>query len=89
MPNEPVQQPAVPQDPYLDAKRFPLTTRSHYSLHEQKMMDAINKDDLVQMQEAGKALTPVQAARLREFEEKAKIGHGAGPETPAAAPAPA
>src|SRR5205823_4316623 len=73
---------------YMDKKRFPLTNRqSDLTLNEQKMLDAINKDDLRELLERGKVLTEEQQAIAREFEEKAKLSQGpaatgAAPRTP-------
>jgi hypothetical protein len=55
-PNKPTQGP--PQQnaygaAYLDAKRFPLTTQGDLDLDEQRLLDAVNMDDLREMRENG------------------------------------
>jgi hypothetical protein len=55
---------------YLDRQRFPLSNRQDLSLHDQKMIDAINFDDLQALLECGEELTPAQVAVGRELEEK-------------------
>ncbi len=58
---------------YLDKRRFPLTTQRDLTLKDQKLIDAINKDDIRCMKEEGRPLTPELEAIWREFEEKAKL----------------
>jgi hypothetical protein len=70
-----------PENAYLDATRFPVTTqvrhpgdpRGSLSLKDQKMLDAINWDDLKQKQQSGRQMTDKDIVALREFEEKAKL----------------
>lgn len=80
---------AIPSvDPYLDPKRFPLTTQPGLDLRQQKMIDAINRDDIRRKIEAGETLPPDLQAIWKEFEEKAKlaqpVGGGGAPAAPAA-----
>jgi len=55
---------------YLDKQRFPLSNRQDLSLQKQKMIDAINFDDLRGVLERGETLTPKQQAVRLELEEK-------------------
>ena len=58
---------------YMDAKRFPLTTQAGLTLSGQKMIDAVNKDDLRQMREHGEALNGEQEAIWLELEAKSSL----------------
>ena len=49
------------------------------TLKDQKLIDAINKDDIRRMREEGRPLTPELEAIWREFEEKAKLRQAAPP----------
>ena len=49
------------------------------SLKSQKLIDAVNKDDLREKMEDGEPLTPRQQAIWQEFEEKAKLLAGPKP----------
>jgi hypothetical protein len=61
------------QDPYLDAKRFPLTTQGNLSLQDQKMIDAVNTDELRECRENNTPLNEREQAIARELDEKAKM----------------
>jgi hypothetical protein len=61
---------------YLDPQRFPLTTQAGLSLKSQKMIDAINHDDIKRMLDEGRRLEEDLQARLKEYEEKAKLRGG-------------
>ncbi len=78
------------QDPYeaayLDAARFPLTTQSGLTLPEQKMIDAINKDDILRLKESGEPLQPDLEAIWKEFEAKAALKPQASPTPPGPLP---
>jgi hypothetical protein len=67
------------EHPYLDPQRFPLTTQKGLNLREQKMIDAVNKDDLRRMKEDGASFTPRQESIWQEFEAKAKLLAGPRP----------
>lgn len=70
-------------DPYLDPKRFPLTTQKGLTLQEQKMIDAVNKDDIRRMIEEGRPLDDELKGIWKEFQEKAKLPQaGAAPAPP-------
>ena len=58
--NEPTQQPepTTPLNPYLDPKRFPLTTQEDLGLHDQRMIDAVNTDAINEVREIGTPLSP-------------------------------
>jgi hypothetical protein len=60
---------------YCDPKRFPLTTQKGLNLKDQKMIDAINRDDIRRMVEEGRPLDANLQARQKEYEEKAKLVH--------------
>jgi hypothetical protein len=54
---------------YLSKTRFPLTNRQNLTLRQQQMVDAVNLDDLRQLQEHGE-MNDRQKALLAELEEK-------------------
>jgi hypothetical protein len=58
---------------YLDQMRFPLTTQPGLTLKEQRLIDAVNLDDLREVQELGKAMTEEQRLRALELEEKLRL----------------
>ena len=55
---------------YLSRERFPLTNRNKLSLHDQHMLDAVNHDELVEMQTHGRRLTDEQSRILVELKTK-------------------
>jgi len=59
---------------YLDEKRFPLTTQTEphgrLSYKQQRMLDAVNFDDLRELLERGETLTPKQQAIGQELGRK-------------------
>jgi len=64
---------------YLDAKRFPLTTQKGLTLRQQKMIDAVNLDDLKQMQERGEPLDEERRKHLLELQTKSSLGKSPPP----------
>jgi hypothetical protein len=56
---------------YLDAARFPVTSRAGYTPREQLMMDAFNLDQLRQAIDEGEARSESQKSVLAELHEKA------------------
>ena len=77
-------QQAAYESAYLDKKRFPLTNRQNLPLDKQRMLDAVNMDDLREMRERGDVLTPELQAIAQEFEEKAKLRQMLAPAAPVA-----
>jgi hypothetical protein len=61
------------QSEYLDAKRFPITTQLGLTLHQQKMIDAHNLDELKELTDAGRPLNQRQEAALKELQEKLRL----------------
>jgi hypothetical protein len=64
---------AQPEHPYLDATRFPLTTQPGLDLKQQKMIDAVNTDDIRRMIEEGRPLTARLQTWWKEYQEKAEL----------------
>ena len=60
----------VSEADYLDSKQFPLSTQKGLKLQDQKLIDAINRDDLDRLVEEGKTLTEEQELLLAEFKLK-------------------
>jgi len=58
------------EEAYMDATRFPLTTQNGLTVHLQKLIDAVNLDNLKQWQEEGNPLNPDQQQLLAELEAK-------------------
>jgi DNA-binding GntR family transcriptional regulator len=64
---------------YMDPAKFPLTTQKGLSPQQQMMIDAMNYDDLREMEEAGRAIEGESAERAAELRAK----HDARPEVTA------
>ena len=60
----------VTLEEYMDAVRFPVTSRSHYSPHQQLRIDAFNLDQLNEGLELGEAFNDKQQAALQELKRK-------------------
>lgn len=63
-------QPQVPQDQYLDPRRFPETTQAGLNYQQQRLLDSNFYDLLQQKLEDGRPLGPVQQKCLKELQEK-------------------
>lgn len=55
---------------YMDPARFPLTTQKGLTPEQQMMIDAVNYDDLREMEAAGRPLTGDTARRAAELRTK-------------------
>ncbi len=60
-------------EPYLDPQRFPLTNRQGLTLRQQKLIDAVNLDDLREMMRHKEPLNEEQWRILEELEAKAAL----------------
>jgi hypothetical protein len=63
---------------YLDPKRFPLTTQPGLTLQQQRLLDAVNCDDLEQMLAEGKTTQPATAASPGGIAGKGQVQEAAG-----------
>jgi hypothetical protein len=80
---------------YLDSKRFPLSSQPGLTLQQQRMIDAVNLDDLRRMQEEGRPMSEEQRAIYLELQAKRHLlssitstPPSAGSSGPAAPPPP-
>jgi len=55
---------------YMDPARFPLTTQTGLTPQQQMMIDAVNFDDLREMEESGRAIEGETADRAAELRAK-------------------
>lgn len=58
---------------YMDANRFPLTTQPGLTFSGQRMIDAVNRDDLQEMRDHGDTLDAKQEAIWLELEAKTAL----------------
>jgi hypothetical protein len=61
------------EEEYFDTKRFPLTTQAGLTLKQQKLIDAVNHDDIKRMMEEGRPLGEQLLMRLLEYQAKAAL----------------
>ena len=65
--------PSEAEKAYMDKKAFPLSTQPGLSLHGQRLIDAVNKDELREMRAHGETLNAEQEAIWLELEAKSKL----------------
>jgi len=56
-----------------DNMRFPLTTQMGLDLKSQRMIDAVNRDDIKRMVEDNRPLDEILFGRKKEHQDKAKL----------------
>jgi hypothetical protein len=61
---------SMTEQEYLDPQRFPLTSQAGLTFKQQKMIDAVNLDDIEALLERGETLTKAQQQALAELWEK-------------------
>jgi hypothetical protein len=71
--NHRAQEKALNEHPYLDATRFPLSTQKGLTLQQQKLIDTVNHDVLLELQEQGEPLNDCQKAVWAELEAKRQL----------------
>ena len=58
---------------YMDAERFPLSAQKGLTFEKQKLIDAVNYDDLREMQEEGRPMSDRQKKVWAELTEKMRM----------------